>query len=113
MHLVSATVSLKTMKMRLELMPLTDKECPHCDEPVHTDGLIEGYHSLGCGMPFEESESNVDRRSFTGFGIDQCPSCGSRRIEHATYQKRGAGPNEINDHVSRLKCDDCGWKGDE
>lgn len=30
-------------------MPITDKECPHCDEPVHTDGLIDGVHHLGCG----------------------------------------------------------------
>jgi len=30
-------------------MPVTDNECPHCDAPVHTDGLIDGEHHLGCG----------------------------------------------------------------
>jgi len=33
-------------------MPMTDFECPHCDNVVHTDGLIEGYHALGCGQQF-------------------------------------------------------------
>lgn len=93
-------------------MPLTDEECPHCEEPVHTDDLIEGCHLIGCGGLFDESESTIDRRSLTGFGIDQCPSCGSKQIEHVAYQKQGAGPNEINDHVSRLECDDCGWEGE-
>lgn len=38
-------------------MPLTDEECPYCDEPVHTDDLIDGYHTLGCGKPLDEGDS--------------------------------------------------------
>lgn len=30
-------------------MPITDHDCPFCDEPVHTDGLLDNYHQLGCG----------------------------------------------------------------
>lgn len=30
-------------------MPITDVECPFCGGEVHTDGLIDGRHHLGCG----------------------------------------------------------------
>lgn len=35
-------------------MPITDYDCPNCGTPVHTDGLIEGYHALGCEEPFDD-----------------------------------------------------------
>lgn len=35
-------------------MPLTDEECPYCDTVVHTDGLIEGKHVMGCGKEFPD-----------------------------------------------------------
>ena len=35
-------------------MPITDRECPHCDAPIHTDGLIDGVHHIGCGKPIDE-----------------------------------------------------------
>lgn len=55
---------------------------------------------------------DVDRRQFTGFEIDQCPRCGSKNVQQETCLKTGGGPHEINDHVSRLECGDCGWTGD-
>lgn len=30
-------------------MPLTDYRCPFCHGHVHTDGLLDGEHALGCG----------------------------------------------------------------
>lgn len=35
-------------------MPLTDYTCPECGGIVHTDGLIDGEHVLGCGVEFSE-----------------------------------------------------------
>ena len=30
-------------------MPITDINCSHCNGFVHTDGLIDGVHHIGCG----------------------------------------------------------------
>ncbi len=56
--------------------------------------------------------AEVDRRSFRGFGKDQCCRCGSKNVNHETYPKSGGGPQEIDDHVTQLECDSCGWTGD-
>jgi hypothetical protein len=36
-------------------MPLTTYQCPHCDGAVHTDGLIDGEHVIGCGESFDDA----------------------------------------------------------
>lgn len=35
-------------------VPITDIECPICGDPIHTDGLIDGVHHIGCGEPLPE-----------------------------------------------------------
>lgn len=35
-------------------MPITNYDCPECGDPVHTDGLIDGVHHLGCGHQFSD-----------------------------------------------------------
>lgn len=35
-------------------MPLTNYECSECNQPVHTDGLYDQSHLLGCGASFPE-----------------------------------------------------------
>lgn len=54
----------------------------------------------------------IDGRSFRGFGKDQCPRCGSKNVRSEAYPKCGGGPHEIDDHVARLECENCGWMGD-
>lgn len=62
-------------------MPITNHDCPHCGVPIHTDGLLDGYHSLGCGKEFPDSwyqevvnNTESDAHEDTVLSED-CPYC--------------------------------------
>jgi len=44
-------------------MPLTDIECPNCGGFVHSDGILDAEHALGCG---EELPQDIIRE-YWGF----------------------------------------------